>query len=251
MPRKARGINKSGFFHIMTQGINKEYIFNNNYQKQEYINLMKKYKEKQEIKIIAYCIMDNHAHILMYSHDINEISQYMKKLNGAYGLYYNKTNERVGFVYRNRYQSQFITDIDYLKKCIKYIHMNPVKANMVNDASQYRYSSYHQYIKNSNSKIIDIDLIKTIFKSEQYLQKFLKLKDEEIEIMDVDREEENFKIAVRNYLENKKIMIKDIIKNKKIAKEFCKYIKQKGYKQKQIADLLKVSESKISKILKE
>lgn len=251
MPRKARGINKSGFFHIMTQGINKEYIFNNNYQKQEYINLMKKYKEKQEIKIIAYCIMDNHAHILMHSHDINEISQYMKKLNGAYGLYYNKTNERVGFVYRNRYQSQFITDIDYLKKCIKYIHMNPVKANIVNDASQYRYSSYHQYIKNSNSKIIDIDLIKTIFKSEHYLQKFLKLKDEEIEIMDVDREEENFKIAVRNYLENQKIMIKDIIKNKKTAKEFCKYIKQKGYKQKQIADLLKVSESKISKILKE
>ena len=60
----------------------------------------------------------------------------MKKLNGAYGIYYNKTNERIGFVYRNRYKSQFITDMEYLKKCINYIHINPVKANIVKDVSE-------------------------------------------------------------------------------------------------------------------
>lgn len=249
MPRKPRCSNKNGFFHIMVQGINKEYIFNNNYQKNQYIKLMKKYKENEKIKIITYCIMDNHAHIIIYSEDVKEISQYMKKLNGAYGKYYNKTNQRVGFVYRNRYQSQFITDIEYLKKCINYIHMNPVKANMVKKVDQYKYSSYNEYIGKEKNNLIDIKLIKDILKSEDYIDEFLKLKDEEIEIMDVDREEENFRIAIENYLKDEKVGIKDIKENKELLKKFCKYMKSKNYRQVQLANLLKVSESTISKII--
>ena len=136
----------------MVQGINKEYIFNENHQKNEYVKLMKKYNEEEKVKIISYCVMDNHSHMILHCNDISEISQYMKRLNGGYSIYYNKTNKRVGFVYRNRFQSQFITDVNYLKKCISYIHMNPVKANMVKGVSEYKYSSYNQFI-NKRKKI--------------------------------------------------------------------------------------------------
>lgn len=249
MPRKARNINKSGFFHIMVQGINKEYIFNQNYQKNEYIKLMQKYNEEKKVKIISYCIMDNHSHIILHCNNISEISQYMKRLNGGYGIYYNKTNKRVGFVYRNRYQSQFITDINYLKKCISYIHMNPVKANIVKNESEYKYSSYNQFTNKEKNRIIDVETIKDIFQTDNYVEEFLKINYEEIEIMDIDREEENFKIAVNEYMNNKNIKLEDIKKDRKIAKEFCSYIKLKGYKQKQLAELLNVSEGTVSKIL--
>lgn len=249
MPRKARSIYQNGFFHIMVQGINKEYIFNKNYQKNEYVKLMKKYNSEQKVKIIAYCIMDNHVHILMYTDNISNISDYMKKLNGGYGKYYNKISQRVGFVYRNRYQSQFITDINYLKKCINYIHLNPVKANIVNDVKQYKYSSYNQYINKKDEDIIDLKLIKDIYESENFIEEFLKMNDEEIEIMDIEREEENFKIAVKNYLKNEKIKLEELIKDRNIAKKFCVYMKSKKYKQKQLAELLNVSESTLSKII--
>ena len=67
MPRKARKFIGSAFTHNMVQGINKEYIFQKHKQKLKYILTMNKYSEKHNILIIAYCIMDNHAHILTYS----------------------------------------------------------------------------------------------------------------------------------------------------------------------------------------
>ena len=76
-----------------------------------------------------------------------------------YAKYYNKTQNRVGFVFRNRFDSKTIYNQEYLLQCIKYIHMNPVKSKVVKAEEEYEYSSYRNYLDNTKiySKILLLD----------------------------------------------------------------------------------------------
>ena len=248
MSRVAREKFKSGFFHIIIQGINKEYIFKTEENKKQFMFFMKKYYHEYQIKIIAYCIMDNHAHFIIYSEDINQISAYMHKINAIYAIDYNKKNNRVGYVFRDRYKSQYIYDRDYLLKCIKYIHLNPVKAKMVKKEEDYKYSSYQDFVNKQG--YIDDFIIKLIFLDDDYITLFNGIDDVDIEILDVENNNINFENAIRNYLKTNNLTIKEIISNKEILHNFTSELVSKGYKQKQIADKLKISSSQISKIIK-
>ena len=78
MPRLARKYLESNYFHIIIQGINREYIFEDNNLKEAYLNILKKNLKETNVNILAYCIMDNHAHFLIYSEDTTEISKLMQ-----------------------------------------------------------------------------------------------------------------------------------------------------------------------------
>ena len=104
MPRMARKNYDTCYFHIIVQGINKEFIFKKQEYIKTYLELLKKYGEEHNVEIIAYCIMSNHAHILIKIKSIEDMTQYMKKTNTKYALYYNKKEQRVGYVFRDRYK---------------------------------------------------------------------------------------------------------------------------------------------------
>lgn len=180
MPRQPRA-NQEGikFHHIMVQGINKAYIFENDILITKYIELMMKYSEEMEIRIIAYCIMNNHVHILLRSEDILKMSKMMQKINTLYARYYNFIKGRVGYVFRNRYLSQPITSDIQLVNCVKYIHDNPVKAKMVNKPSEYKYSNYNEFYNKSNlkemKKLVGIDFA-VVNKTTKYIDgEFIEL----------------------------------------------------------------------------
>ena len=90
MARKSRDFYLSDFYHLMVQGDEKKFIFEKGYYKDKYIYLLKRNAFRNDVKIIAYCIMDNHAHILVHSKEINRISKMMLQCNTSYGLYYSK-----------------------------------------------------------------------------------------------------------------------------------------------------------------
>lgn len=167
MPRKARNYSNTSFFHVIVQGINKEYIFYKKEYINEYIKLFKKYSKFSEIYVVSYCIMSNHAHFLIYTNKIYELSNFMQKLNMSYAKYYNKVNNRVGYVFRDRFLSEPITSERYLVTCIKYIHKNPVKAKIVSEEINYNYSSYKEFL--SNEKFAEIEKITGINIKNRYL----------------------------------------------------------------------------------
>ena len=142
MPRISRKSIQSSFFHVITQGIDKSYIFDNSEDIKYYIKNIYDLQTKHSIKIIAYCIMNNHAHILVETEKIEDLSRFMQKLNTRYGMYYNKKYRRVGYVFRDRYKSEGIYDERHLCNCINYIYENPVKAGICEKAFQYPYSNY-------------------------------------------------------------------------------------------------------------
>lgn len=250
MNRKARCSYENGFFHVMVQGINKKYIFEKSVDKEEYLSLLLRYKEKFKITLLAYCIMDNHAHLLIHTDEIYEMSSYMRLVNSIFAKNYNKATGRVGYVFRDRFNSQYIDNKDYLLKCLRYIHMNPVKANIVEKPEQYRFSTYNSFLKRDG--IINDNVIDKLFDDpSDYLKEFMNISSEEIEVMDIDREQENFMVAVRNYIINNKTNLEDIKGNMKMLKDFCEYLViKKKYKQIQVSELLNSDIKKIYYIIK-
>lgn len=158
MPRVPRSYIKTSHFHVITQGINKSYIFEIPEDIKYYISIMYKLSKEHEIKIKAYCIMNNHAHILIETEQLAELSKYMQRLNTKYGIYYNKKYNRVGYVFRNRYKAEGIYSEEHLYNCIKYIYNNPVKAGICNRAEEYPYSNYNKIDKNLRGNYIFIDV---------------------------------------------------------------------------------------------
>jgi len=149
MPRVPRFYSDTSFFHVMTQGIKKEYIFNQSEDAERYISILYKTKDECKINIIAYCIMNNHAHLLLEASKVEYLSKFTHRTDTKYAKYYNEKYKRVGYVFRDRFKSEAIYTERNLHNCIAYIYNNPVKAGICNTAEEYEFSNY-KYNKNIN-----------------------------------------------------------------------------------------------------
>lgn len=251
MPRIARKDYNTSFFHIMVQGIRKEYIFKSEKNKEKYIQIMGFYLKKYNIKIIAYCIMDNHAHILVYFDKIKELYGYMKCVNTSYAMYYNRTHKNVGYVFRDRYRSEPIYSEKYLINCIHYIHDNPIKANICDDLEKYEYSSYFEYrfnegniIKESSKRFMDINsmFIDNIFEHREIDYSYIDY-IEDIEFL-------NKSEVIEKYINKNKINQNEIALNKEYLKEIAKKLnKECGLTHQEIADEFGVNRLRITRLI--
>lgn len=253
MSRIARKNYNTSFFHVMVQGIEKRYIFDTEKYIKKYIYLIKKYEKEINIKILSYCIMNNHAHLLIYTESISKMSKFMQKVNSEYAKYYNyKENGRVGYVYRDRYKSQAIYDKIYLIKCINYIHLNPVKSLIVKNCEDYKYSSYNYYANNINNKKDEkIKFIKKILENDNYME-LLKNNQNNLNLFyDIDQNIEeiiNDKIVL--VLERKEKKIEEIYEDEQLLREIICELKKDTYKinNKDIMKKLKICKNKFYKL---
>ena len=104
MPRMPRKKSESGYFHVVSKGSGGQVLF---VERSDYICFLqnlKKYGEEFNVSICAYCLMDNHVHILVHDGDDN-LSTFMRKLDSAYASYYNRKYQRVGHVFLDRFKS--------------------------------------------------------------------------------------------------------------------------------------------------
>jgi len=203
MPRQARTISNSGVYHIMIRGINKEQIFKNETYKIKLKEIIKEIIEEVEFYVIAYCIIDNHMHLLIKAEE-NELTKAMKKLNVKYAMYYNYSEKRYGHVFQDRFKSEAVEDDEYMLGVLRYIHNNPVKAKMAADILKYRWSSANDYV-NENYDIINIKYLKeilNIFKNKDDFIKFHYVKDDNLYIDTKEEEEENIQSIISKVIEN-------------------------------------------------
>lgn len=238
MPRHPRKMETSSYFHVIVQGIEKKYIFEKLKYKTKYYELLITRTEKFNIKMLAYCIMDNHAHMIMYTENIENLGLCMKSINTSFAQIYNNSEKRVGYVFRNRFASEPIMSEKQLYMCMAYIHFNPVKAGMVKKPEQYSYSSYNDYVIGNN--IGNSENINLLFGA----------KNDYLEI---------FYLVHTNYSEYKVFekaeSLKDIKKSEKIIekekiKEKCLELKKQNVSIRKIAEKLNFSKSEIQRLLK-
>ena len=209
----------------MVQGVNKEYIFYKDEYIEKYLEIIQKNKDKYNLTIMLYCVMNNHAHFLVYVEDIKELGRFMQKNNLHYAQFYNNVEKRYGVLFRNRYQAEPIYDTKYLINCIKYIHDNPVKAKMVSDCKYYKYSSYNDYINNTG--ITQSEIMISLFGKEcNYINLFQQEADKRF--LDVREENEitnEYAIDGISYFMKKNcVKLVDLLSNRKKFKSLISFL---------------------------
>lgn len=256
MPRVSRNSINSKYIHVITQGIKKEYIFQEDKYKQKYINLLNKFiQDYNSVNILAYCVMDNHTHFLVYTDKINDLSKVMSKLNTSYGMFYNNTTGRVGYVFKNRYYTQEIVDEKHLFNTLAYIHKNPVKAGIVKSESDYKYSSYCNYIEGQ----IKTEIIKLIFNINDkynYLDQFYYIHENfsEENIIDIKEEQETaqrkMEKVVETFCNKYSYDLNYIKKDNYLLKSLIKEIQNNSdITNKAISEYLKIGKNRIATLI--
>ncbi len=167
MPRQARVKSKSGIYHIMLRGINRQQIFEDEEDNLKFLKILAEYKPICKYKIYAYCLMGNHAHLLI-KEEFEEIQQIMKRIAGKYVYWYNGKYQRTGHLFQDRFKSEPIEDEKRFFAVLKYIHQNPVKAGISTEIGEYPYNSYNEYV--TGEKIVDTDFVNEMIGKEQFVQ---------------------------------------------------------------------------------
>lgn len=108
-------------------------------------------------KLYAYCLMSNHVHILIKELD-DDISTAMKRICVSYVFWYNKKYERCGNLFQGRFRSETVETDSYFLTVLRYIHQNPIKANVVKSIEECAWTSYNDYISTDKSTMIDTGL---------------------------------------------------------------------------------------------
>ena len=180
MPRVARQIADSGFYHVTCRGNGRQLLFEDDEDRRHYVALLENKARSHEVAVLAWCLMDNHVHLLLDDQK-NEVSHMMHGLTTAYAQYFNSKTGHVGAVFQGRFTGVPITDDRQLLQAVRYIHENPAKANIA-AIDRYRWSSYQEYLTGGGivSSELILDMVggpkgfRELFQDERYAYYYVR-----------------------------------------------------------------------------
>lgn len=170
------------YYHIYARGVDKRSVFLDYQDKDYFTSLFKRYLSKQpqtnangrvypnyshQLELLAYCLMDNHFHLLVYQEDLHSISKLMSSLMTSYSRYFNLRYGRTGALFETKYRAALISNDSYLLHISRYIHLNPDQWNT------YEYSSIRYYLYGERSEWLSPGKIKQLFADTQNYLAFL------------------------------------------------------------------------------
>lgn len=189
-----RTFSENSYYHVFNRGVEKRNIFED---EQDY-NIFKYYlsiyllpKEiiaqkfdkvpfrllnknlNDQLELLAYCLMPNHFHLLLKQLTIDAISRFMKQLTNAYTLYFNNKYDRVGGLMQGRFKAVLIDSDEQLLHVSRYIHLNPITAQLTSKLGNYFWSSYPSYTNGKNDPLVKKGTILDQFNSSKDYRRFV------------------------------------------------------------------------------
>lgn len=165
MSRKRRIIYPRQCYHVMVRGVNGQHIFNDERDRVHFCYLLEEASKKHAFDVHGFCLMGNHVHLLLQPHT-EDLSSGMHFLSFRYAQFFNKKLQRRGHLFQDRYKAILVQYGAHLCRVIRYIHRNPIRANLVKDLSSHPWSSYHAYIGNSKLSWLTTDFVLPLFGSD-------------------------------------------------------------------------------------
>lgn len=156
MARKARAEVEGGLYHVITRGNNRRRIFNSPADYDKFVSLLAVQKVKLPYFLYAYCLMTNHIHLLI-ERRADAVGRIMHRVLTGYSQYYNRRYQRVGHLLQGRHRAILCQSDRYLAELVRYIHLNPVRAKIVDQPERYRYSGHRAYLGLEPAGIVDVD----------------------------------------------------------------------------------------------
>jgi len=170
------------YYHIYNRGVEERIIFQEKNDYIVFLSLLKRYLSQEpakdragreypnyhkEITLLAFCLMPNHFHFLVYQHEKDAITKLLRSLCTAYTMYFNKKYKRVGHLFQSRFKASIIEKDSYLLHISRYIHLNPA------NYKKWEFSSLPYYLGRSRAEWLDSRPILELFEDGPYV-KFLE-----------------------------------------------------------------------------
>jgi len=179
--RRLKHIGPDVYYHLISRTVGQEFYLGD-VEKEYLMNLIAQYSALYFVKLVGFCIMDNHFHILVKSESYKEfthstisdrlsilcpgkklshpetrkaldklgnISEYMKSIKETFSRWYNKTHNRTGYFWGDRFKSVIVEQKAALAHCLAYIDLNPIRAKIVERPEKYRWSSIYARMNNT------------------------------------------------------------------------------------------------------
>ena len=161
MPRAARKKSGKRIYHVLLRGTNQQQLFHDQEDYDCFTGLLDRFKSVCGYQLYAYCLMGNHAHLLIHEGGDASVGDIVRHIGSAYVYWYNVKYERTGHLFRDRFRSEPVEDEKGLLTVFRFILMNPVKAGICRKPGEYPYSSAGEYLKAADG-ITDTELIRGI-----------------------------------------------------------------------------------------
>jgi len=165
MPRQTRLDTPGTLHHVIIRGIEKRIIVDNQVDREDFVSRMGLIAINTETVIYAWALMKNHAHILLRSSKTG-LSKYMRRFLTGYAVNYNYRHQRHGHLFQNRYKSIVCEEDSYFLELVRYIHLNPLRANLVKDVvglDRYPWCGHSVVMGRVKNKFQDRDYVLSWF----------------------------------------------------------------------------------------
>jgi REP element-mobilizing transposase RayT len=255
--RQARSKSTTGIYHVMLRGNERKSIFLDEEDKLKFIDILLQKKEGEASLLYAYCVMDNHVHMVI--HEAGQLlDRFMKRIGITYAAYFNRKYNRVGHVFQDRFRSEPIDDEAYLLSVIRYIHKNPFGPEQ-SLSPDYLWSSYPSYMGYNDSMPLlpEMEDILVRFSSDrksaqQGFNEFHLAEEAQHLFLDMPDETENAEDILKSFLESQAWSMGDLKKNENqlIVKELIELlIVRSKISGRQIAQLTEINREKVRKMV--
>lgn len=204
MPRIARERSSIQVYHVILRGVNKQQIFECADDYLYFVRILQRQcgiarepeMAERRCYVYAYCLMSNHVHLLVKELD-EPIGDVVKRISSAYVFYYNHKYGRIGHLFQERFKSQAVEDWGYFTTLLRYIHQNPLKPHLVDELSDYTWSSWPEYLGGCEAPFCSTEAVLRRIPIEELTQLVnCSLTDEEeLGLLDVDTQQRSMMIS--------------------------------------------------------
>ncbi|MEW6356217.1 MAG: transposase [Planctomycetota bacterium] len=155
-------------YHVTTRGNNRQKVFLDDDDFDHFRQLLRRYRTRHAFNLHAYCLMPNHVHLLLETTTAASISQIMHDLNLAYAKFFNAKYDRTGHVWQGRFHSKIIDSERYFLDAMRYMDLNPVRAEIAKRPDEYEWASYRRYARGDTDDLVTPhDLYKNLGKQDR------------------------------------------------------------------------------------
>jgi REP element-mobilizing transposase RayT len=149
---------EGGVVHVYARGNDRCVIFRDDADRELYLRLLAKVREKGRWKVLSYCLMDNHLHMVIETSEGN-LGWGMQWLHSQYARAFNRRHGRSGHLFQGRYGSTTIEDDGHLCMTLRYVALNPVKARMCRRPEDWPWSSCARTLRGEGSPCVDVERV--------------------------------------------------------------------------------------------
>jgi putative transposase len=157
MPRSLRNLPPGSVVHCVNRGNDKRVLFDGAQEFEDFLRLVIWAKAQCAMRILAYCIMSNHWHFVLWSEYHGDVSRFLHRLTTTHAMGWRRRTDTVGFghVYQHRFHdSKIFTEAHYYN-VLRYVEQNPLRANLVRASRDWRWSSLQERLGNGRGIILE------------------------------------------------------------------------------------------------